>query len=273
MNYFDCKNSYKYENTEISNESQILVDSVSSPLASYSNNSEVQTNNQAPTKRSKIMFTKEEDKKLIKAVRKFGEHDWKLISSFLENRTSRQCRERWKKFLCPSLNHSPWTKEEDEILLARYQEYGPKWSQISCFFQNRTDISIKTRFTVLSRKMKKEQEFVNQARIFPFQKFFPVSPFMLKPDLNDSYLKKSRKLVKKLTNFVQNSSNNTKPQTIIYTNNTKNDQIDNMQNFIPFENNIIDSTKNYDDIFDTIFSPIQQTIEDDLLNEYDNAYF
>lgn len=122
---------------------------------------------QNPPRRSKIMFTKEEDKKLIEVVKKYGDKDWKFISSFLKNRNGRQCRERWKKFLCPTLNHSPWTIEEDKILLKKYNEIGPKWSQISIFFKNRSDVNIKTRFSILMRKIKKEQEFnINQANFF-----------------------------------------------------------------------------------------------------------
>lgn len=226
--------------------------------------------NQVQSRRAKAMFTKEEDKKLIKAVKKFGERDWKLISSFLDNRTGRQCRERWKKFLCPSLNHSPWTIEEDEILLKKYKEIGPKWSQICTFFQNRTDVNIKTRFTVLTRKMKKEQEFVNQAKIFPFQKFLPnlANSVILPPE--NYCLKKNKKLVKKLKNLVnQNNSNEIQNQNKCFM--KKPDEFNSLntngcideKDFITPENNILD----------IIFSPFQQTIEDDLWNEYNIEFY
>ena len=62
------------------------------------------------TKRVKSMFTKKEDNKLIKLVKEYGDQDWALIASFFNNRSRRQCRERWNKYLCPTLNLSPWTK-------------------------------------------------------------------------------------------------------------------------------------------------------------------
>lgn len=108
-------------------------------------------------KRVKSMFTIKEDKKLIKLVKEYGDQDWALISSFFKDRTRRQCRERWKKYLCPSLNHSPWTSEEDELLLKKFNQIGPKWTQISKSFKNRTDISIKSRYIYLMRKIKKNK--------------------------------------------------------------------------------------------------------------------
>lgn len=160
----------EFGNTKNGNESVINVNINSLNQQLFINlnekqsNNDIQTKQTKQTKRSKVMFSKEEDKKLIKVVRKFGENNWKIVSLYVENRTVRQCRERWKKFLCPSLNHSSWTKEEDEILLKKYKEYGPKWSQISKYFQNRTDINIKTRFSVLARKIRKEQEFLKQSQ-------------------------------------------------------------------------------------------------------------
>lgn len=160
----------EFENTKIGNESMINVNINSAKQKPFINPNEIQSNNDVQikkskqTKRSKAMFSKEEDKKLIKAVRTFGENNWKIVSLYVENRTVRQCRERWKKFLCPSLNRSSWTREEDEILLEKYKEYGPKWSQISKYFQHRTDINIKTRFSVLTRKIRKEQEFFKQSQ-------------------------------------------------------------------------------------------------------------
>ena len=107
------------------------------------------------SKRVKSMFTKKEDTKLIKLVKEYGSEDWALISSFFKDRTRRQCRERWNKYLCPSLNHSPWTSEEDELLLKKYNQVGPKWTLISKSFKNRTDINIKSRYIYLKRKIKK----------------------------------------------------------------------------------------------------------------------
>lgn len=105
-------------------------------------------------KTMKQKFSASEDTLLQGLVEKHGTSDWKLIAEFMPNRTSRQCRERWKYYLDPQLNSlSPtkWTREEDEKLIAKYYEYGPKWSQIAHFFPQRTDINLKNRFHRLER--------------------------------------------------------------------------------------------------------------------------
>ena len=107
-------------------------------------------------KRVKAKFTKDEDDKLKKLVNEYGDQDWKLIASFFGDRSRRQCRERWSKFLSPFLNRSPWTSEEDTLLMQLYSQIGPKWTLISRSFKNRTDINIKTRYITLTRKFQKK---------------------------------------------------------------------------------------------------------------------
>jgi hypothetical protein len=69
----------------------------------------------------------------------------------MNGRSVRQCRERWKYFLEPSINRGDWTLDEDNLLLSKYDEIGPKWAQISAFFRSRTDIDLKNRFHRIQR--------------------------------------------------------------------------------------------------------------------------
>lgn len=117
-------------------------------------------------KKKRTIFTKEEDKRLMKAVEDFGDGNWRVIAFCVGNRTSRQCHDRWSKFLNPSINRSEWTKEEDELLLNKFNELGPKWTNISKFFKNRTDISVKSRYTLLNRKKRKREEFLEKMALF-----------------------------------------------------------------------------------------------------------
>ena len=64
----------------------------------------------------------------------------------MNGRNARQCRERWKHYLSSNRGKSPWTEEEDKLLLEKMEELGPKWTKIATFFQDRTDIQIKTRW-------------------------------------------------------------------------------------------------------------------------------
>ena len=99
-----------------------------------------------PPKPPRRQFTFEEDKILKEAVKEYGDSDWEKISSRLKNRTPRQCRDRWNKYLSPNVRDSMWTDEEDQILLNLIEKYGNKWSKISTFLNGRSDISIKNRY-------------------------------------------------------------------------------------------------------------------------------
>jgi hypothetical protein len=69
----------------------------------------------------------------------------------MQGRTTRQCRERWRYYLHPSINRTAWTEAEDRLLLQKYNELGAKWSHIVPFFHLRTDVDLKNRFKRIYR--------------------------------------------------------------------------------------------------------------------------
>ncbi|KAJ8270573.1 hypothetical protein GJAV_G00116600 [Gymnothorax javanicus] len=91
------------------------------------------------------VYSSEEDdddiemmKKLKKLVENHGSEDWKVIASFLPNRSDVQCQHRWQKVLNPELIKGPWTKEEDQRVIELVQKYGPKrWSVIAKHLKGR----------------------------------------------------------------------------------------------------------------------------------------
>ncbi|KAL2082459.1 hypothetical protein ACEWY4_022277 [Coilia grayii] len=86
----------------------------------------------------KTRWTREEDDKLKKLVEHHGTEDWKVIASFLPNRSDVQCQHRWQKVLNPELIKGPWTKEEDQRVIELVQKYGPKrWSVIAKHLKGR----------------------------------------------------------------------------------------------------------------------------------------
>lgn len=108
--------------------------------------------------RANRKFSAEEDLKLQNIVNKLGTHSWKSVASFMPGRNVRQCRERWNKFLSPTVNKAPFTSDEDHKLLSLYKELGPQWVKIGKTLGNRSDISIKARFMLLERHRKKKGE-------------------------------------------------------------------------------------------------------------------
>ena len=106
----------------------------------------------------KNKFTVEEDILLRKLVAQYGENNWQQVARRMEGRNLRQCKERWNNYLTPMVRNTPWTPEEDELLLNKVAEIGPHWVRISKYFPMRTDINIKNRYLVLKRRNKKEAD-------------------------------------------------------------------------------------------------------------------
>jgi hypothetical protein len=95
-------------------------------------------------------FLPAEDEMLRKLVEKYGETNWNLISSFMDRRNARQCRERYKIYLSPSVRNTPWTPEEEEQLTQKVKEFGPKWSLIAGFFEARSDVNVKNHWASMA---------------------------------------------------------------------------------------------------------------------------
>ena len=103
-------------------------------------------------------FNMDEDLKLAYLVKQFGENKWELISQYMKGRNIRQLKERWEYYLSPDINKSPWTDEEDRLLIKLYREIGSKWKIISSAFKNRTHISVRNRMKTLLKQKKENDE-------------------------------------------------------------------------------------------------------------------
>lgn len=113
-------------------------------------------------------FSSQEDKKLLELVNYYGDENrytWEMISAHMNGRNSRQCRERYNLFLSDSIKKKvKWTKNEDEILLSKYEMLGPQWKKMEKYFVGRTSYSIKNRYNCLKNKKSKKQEIQNNER-------------------------------------------------------------------------------------------------------------
>lgn len=117
-------------------------------------------------------FTPEEDEILRNLVQQYGKSDWVTIAQHFQNRSARQCRDRWKHYLSPDVIVGGWTDEDDQLLIMKVQELGPRWSTITNFFPGRTDIGVKNHYiSITNGRKNKETKDRNQRAIL-----LPLAP-------------------------------------------------------------------------------------------------
>jgi myb proto-oncogene protein len=105
-------------------------------------------------------WTLEEDAKLTSAVantrkKKWGSDyktDWATVAALVPGRTARQCKQKWKDGLDPSIDRTTgrkgrWTEDEDIKLKDAVQTHGGKdWSVIAAMVPARTIIQCRGRW-------------------------------------------------------------------------------------------------------------------------------
>ena len=92
------------------------------------------------------LFSEEDDENLKQAVKEIGEDKWAEVSERMKYFTPRQCKERYTIYLKKAYRTDPWSEEEDALLIELYDTLGPKWCEISEFFNGRHVNSVKNRW-------------------------------------------------------------------------------------------------------------------------------
>jgi len=112
------------------------------------------------SREDRTKWTLEQDNTLSDLAIAHGSKNWNAIALHMNEKfpfnkkTSKQCRERWHYCLDLKINHKPWSKQEEAILLLAHMDYGNHWCDISTYFKGRHNNMIKNRFYSILRKVK-----------------------------------------------------------------------------------------------------------------------
>lgn len=113
-------------------------------------------------------FSDEEDQKLSELIQQFGKNNWKAVAQGMGTRSIRQCRERWTHYLDPNCSNKPWTEEERQIAITKFNEYGTKWKKIAEFLPNRNNLQVRVEIQNLNRNPKYQRFILNHFQLNKF---------------------------------------------------------------------------------------------------------
>ena len=124
-------------------------------------------------------WTTDEDQQLLTIIQEFQAKSrssripYRLVAKKFSGRTSKQIRERYLNKLDPTINFSPFSQEEDDLICEFYKKEGARWKELSLIMQGRTTTMIKNRFNtklqslLLSRRKRRLACAATQGPIRP----------------------------------------------------------------------------------------------------------
>ena len=84
-----------------------------------------------------------------------------MNDNFNKDLPPRTYSERYKNYLAPELNFSPWTLNEDILLMQLHNILGNHWHNIAKYFNHRSILSLKSRYRFVKSHRTSEEELEN----------------------------------------------------------------------------------------------------------------
>ncbi|OQS00909.1 myb-like DNA-binding protein [Achlya hypogyna] len=99
----------------------------------------------------------DEDQLLRRQIELCGENAWVQVAEGVPGRTTKQCRERWRNHLAPTINRSPFTETEIALLEYVYNKIGNRWTQVAKLLPGRAEDDIKKKWKQMHPKQEKKK--------------------------------------------------------------------------------------------------------------------
>ncbi|GFR15128.1 myb-like protein L, partial [Trichonephila clavata] len=165
----------------------------------------------------KKYWTPEEDKKLMDVVDslKVGKFiPWNKVVSYMEGRERHQIINRYQRTINTELKRTPWTKEEDAMLLACVSKFGSHWCKMMEFFPGRNAYTLRERYVnVLDPNLKfvqwtkkEDQNLISLIKKYGFGKWSKISKEMNGRTDNNCLIRAKYLGIKPITNKNAKSS-------------------------------------------------------------------